>query len=340
MQDSNGTVSTELLNKLQALESDYQNEKSIRVEDAVIAPAVSGSVSGPVTVTGAAFNADANHSVQLVIEDKAGSGITVGNSYSKSVQLDIKLQQTAGGVPTTITITDLSMPVTITMPIPTGINASRMVILHDIDGDGTSDETVPYSLSGSNVTLTLTHFSNFAFAEKASSTGGNGGGSGNAGGSGSGSGSGNTGGSGSGNTAGSGSSASNSGSSSANKTIKEEKVSVPVEYIVVRGDVLGRIARKYNMTLSALLALNPQIKNPNLIYPGQRIIVGYTGKSVNSNTTTSETDSDAEYYIVQRGDCLYVIARKHGLSLNRLYALNPRIAYQKYIYAGQKVRVR
>lgn len=42
-------------------------------------------------------------------------------------------------------------------------------------------------------------------------------------------------------------------------------------YTVVSGDCLWNIATRYGMTLSALLALNTQIKNPNLIYPGDQI---------------------------------------------------------------------
>jgi spore coat assembly protein SafA len=42
-------------------------------------------------------------------------------------------------------------------------------------------------------------------------------------------------------------------------------------YTVVYGDCLWSIAQKNGMSLSALVALNPQIKNPNLIYPGDRI---------------------------------------------------------------------
>ena len=48
----------------------------------------------------------------------------------------------------------------------------------------------------------------------------------------------------------------------------------PGYYTVVRGDCLWNIARRYNMTLDQLLALNPQIKNPNLIHPGDQIRVG------------------------------------------------------------------
>lgn len=42
-------------------------------------------------------------------------------------------------------------------------------------------------------------------------------------------------------------------------------------YTVVAGDCLWNIAAKNGMTLEALIALNPQIKNPNLIYAGDSI---------------------------------------------------------------------
>ena len=44
-------------------------------------------------------------------------------------------------------------------------------------------------------------------------------------------------------------------------------------YIVKKGDTLSEIAVKYHITLNKLLALNPQIKNPDLIYPGDAIRV-------------------------------------------------------------------
>ncbi len=44
-------------------------------------------------------------------------------------------------------------------------------------------------------------------------------------------------------------------------------------YVVVKGDTLWGIARRFGMTLAAVIALNPQIKNPNLIYPGDKVTV-------------------------------------------------------------------
>ena len=42
-------------------------------------------------------------------------------------------------------------------------------------------------------------------------------------------------------------------------------------YTVKKGDTLWGIAKRYGVTLTALIAANPQIKNPNLIYPGNRV---------------------------------------------------------------------
>jgi len=44
-----------------------------------------------------------------------------------------------------------------------------------------------------------------------------------------------------------------------------------VVYIAMSSDTMGAIARQFNTTLSLLIKANPQISNPNLIYPGQRI---------------------------------------------------------------------
>ena len=41
------------------------------------------------------------------------------------------------------------------------------------------------------------------------------------------------------------------------------------DYVIRRGDNLYRIARANHTTVARLLALNPWIRRPNLIFPGQ-----------------------------------------------------------------------
>jgi LysM repeat protein len=56
-------------------------------------------------------------------------------------------------------------------------------------------------------------------------------------------------------------------------TTTETKSESKSYYTVVSGDCLYNIALKYSLTLAQLIALNPQIKNTNIIYPGDKIRV-------------------------------------------------------------------
>lgn len=59
-----------------------------------------------------------------------------------------------------------------------------------------------------------------------------------------------------------------------------------VTYIVQPGDSIWRIAVKYQAGVSEIIAANPGIKNPNLIYPGQKIYV----PSINSDIKSMESE--------------------------------------------------
>ena len=47
----------------------------------------------------------------------------------------------------------------------------------------------------------------------------------------------------------------------------------PQVYVVKAGDNLGKIAKKFGLTLDEILAANPSIKNPNKISLGQEIVI-------------------------------------------------------------------
>lgn len=67
-------------------------------------------------------------------------------------------------------------------------------------------------------------------------------------------------------------------------------------YTVVKGDMLWKIAKKFNLTLDQLLALNPQIKNRNLIYVGQKIVVGKEAAPVATTPTTPVATAKKLYH--------------------------------------------
>ena len=106
----------------------------------------------------------------------------------------------------------------------------------------------------------------------------------------------------------------------------------PIYYTVVRGDALYKIAKKFNTTIGQLVAWN-KIPNPNLIYVGQRLIVGYK-----TPAPTPPTPSE-EYYTVKRGDNLSSIAKKFGTSVVQLVKWN-NIVNPNLIITGQVLRVK
>ncbi|QED50068.1 LysM peptidoglycan-binding domain-containing protein [Cytobacillus dafuensis] len=44
-------------------------------------------------------------------------------------------------------------------------------------------------------------------------------------------------------------------------------------YFVIKGDTLWKIALNHNLNLESIIKSNPQVKNPDLIFPGQTIII-------------------------------------------------------------------
>jgi LysM repeat protein len=100
-------------------------------------------------------------------------------------------------------------------------------------------------------------------------------------------------------------------------------------YTVVRGDTLRSIARKFNVAYADLLAANPQISNPNLIYRGQKI------------NLPAGASSDAAYHTVVKGDTLKKIAAAYNTTWDAVYALNTKIINNpNIIYPGQALRVK
>ena len=92
-------------------------------------------------------------------------------------------------------------------------------------------------------------------------------------------------------------------------------------YYVQSGDTLRKIAAKFNTTVDAILQVNTNITNRNLIYVGQAITL----------------PAYISTYIVQKGDTLKIIANKYGTTVEKLLGLNPNIKNANLIYVGQVI---
>jgi LysM repeat protein len=95
-------------------------------------------------------------------------------------------------------------------------------------------------------------------------------------------------------------------------------------YTVVRGDTLRKIAARFDTTVDEILKINPQIKNANLIYPGDKINI----------------PDKPSIYTVVRGDTLGKIASRFGTTIAKLLELNPSIKNANLIYPGQVLKIR
>jgi LysM repeat protein len=94
-------------------------------------------------------------------------------------------------------------------------------------------------------------------------------------------------------------------------------------YVVQWGDTMRKIAARFNVSLQDVIAANPQIPNPNLIYRGQVVYMPGSGS----------------LYTIQHGDTLKNIAASYGTTLQSLVSLNPQIWNANLIYPGQVIRL-
>ncbi|MEP7042990.1 MAG: LysM peptidoglycan-binding domain-containing protein [Dokdonella sp.] len=108
------------------------------------------------------------------------------------------------------------------------------------------------------------------------------------------------------------------------------------EHVVQHGDTLSAIAAQNGVSLHDLIAANPEIRNPDLIYPGDRIAIPTGGHAAAAHAGAAAA---AGNYSVRSGDTLSGIAAQHGVSLSSLLAANPQISNPDLIYPGQNVHI-
>lgn len=123
-------------------------------------------------------------------------------------------------------------------------------------------------------------------------------------------------------------------------------------YIVQRGDTLRKIANACNTTVKELLAVNPQIMNPERIYVGQVIYLS----QVQSEPLPDDPSSDPipvtgdpnapeqpanqpNIYTVRAGDSLGKIARNLNIPLSTLLLANPGITNPNIVHVGQQILI-
>ena len=109
-----------------------------------------------------------------------------------------------------------------------------------------------------------------------------------------------------------------------------------VAYVVERGDSLSVIARRFDTTVSRLVALN-QLRSRNRISIGQRLLLPQDNVATSQLVVEAEVTTDGRYQ-VRRGDTVSLIAARFGVSEQEVLSLNG-IADRNRIYPGQDLRL-
>ena len=109
-----------------------------------------------------------------------------------------------------------------------------------------------------------------------------------------------------------------------------------VAYVVERGDSLSVIARRFDTTVSRLVALN-QLRSRNRISIGQRLLLPQDNVDTIQLVVEAEATTDGRYQ-VRRGDTVSLIAARFGVSEQEVLSLNG-ISDRNRIYPGQDLRL-
>lgn len=115
---------------------------------------------------------------------------------------------------------------------------------------------------------------------------------------------------------------------------REQKLAT-VEHRVRRGETLSHLARRYGVSVSALRSANGWV-NPRRLQVGQRVQVPTAGGAFTLAASGSASGSQSITYRVRRGDTLWEIARRHGVSVGQLRSWN---GIGSRIHPGQRIRI-
>ena len=114
-------------------------------------------------------------------------------------------------------------------------------------------------------------------------------------------------------------------------------------YTVQAGDTLWAIARKYNCSITEIMAANSdRIKNPNRIHAGWQLKIPQSGAPITGGTPDAVLPENKKsgIYIVRQGDTLWKIARKYNCSVAEIVSLNRELIRDPaLIYSGWELKV-
>lgn len=103
--------------------------------------------------------------------------------------------------------------------------------------------------------------------------------------------------------------------------------------VAIEGDTLFEFAAIFGITVEEILAVNPGIINPNLIFPGQIVVIPA------APPVPPDPGFARAQYLVRPTDTLFSIAQRFGLTVELLFAENLQIADPFLIFVNQVINL-
>ena len=106
-------------------------------------------------------------------------------------------------------------------------------------------------------------------------------------------------------------------------------------HIVSSGETLNKIAAKYGVSAASITKIN-SLANPDLIRPGQELVIGPTTGGSGGGALGSGTSRSGAYHIVERGESVVSIAAQYeGVSAKGIISANGIV--NGTIYSGTRL---
>jgi cell wall-associated NlpC family hydrolase len=105
-------------------------------------------------------------------------------------------------------------------------------------------------------------------------------------------------------------------------------------YEVKKGDTIGGIAHRYGVSTQDIVRTN-NLSNPHKLKLGQKLRIPSKSSAKISKTTSAKSSGG---YAIRNGDNDWSIARRYGISVKQLHAMNPGVKWTG-LQIGQRLNV-
>lgn len=112
---------------------------------------------------------------------------------------------------------------------------------------------------------------------------------------------------------------------------------------VTSGDNLRKIAERNNVTTEAILAINPEITNPNMLVAGHKIRIplpadSQEARDLSAAREAERIEKEGLDYTIKSGDTLSKLQRKFGTTVAAIQKLN-NMGNSTNLRVGQKIKI-